>query len=112
MSGPLPHAPGFAERTFKLLTPEGNREVRLRISAPEPDPEPGGSWRCRVQITGELWAVDQHAYGEDGVQALVLGLEMARVCLRSTPLPGGTTLTWLGEPALGLPVMLPDSPVR
>lgn len=105
------HAPGFVERIFELRTPAGERAVRLRVGAPEPDPAPGGSWRCRVEIAGGPWAVDQHAYGEDGLQALVLGLEMARILLRTTPLPAAASLTWLHDSDLGIPVMLPGSPV-
>ena len=100
----------FVERVFLLHTPDGDGEVRLRVSAPEPDPKSAVGWRCRVSITGPLGDVGQWAYGENGVQALVLGLEMARVRLRTTPLPAGAVLTWLGDPGLGLPVMLPGSP--
>ncbi len=106
MTGPEP----FVERTLELHAADGTREVRLRVFRPERDPAPGGSWRCRVRIDGLGPAVDQHAYGEDGLQALILALEMARVRLRFADLPGGAGLRWLGGADLGIPVMLPGAP--
>ncbi len=96
----------FVERTFEYHTAAGVRAVRLRVVAPERDPEPGGDWRCRLRISGLDGEVDQHAYGEDGLQALILALEMARVVLGTTPLPEGAALAWLGHPDLGIPAML------
>jgi hypothetical protein len=101
----------FAERTFDLRAEGAVERVHLRVAAPEPDPA-GGAWRCRIHLTGPGLDVDRYAYGEDGLQALILGLEMARVRLRTMPLPAGATLTWLGEADLGIPAMLPNSPVR
>jgi hypothetical protein len=100
----------FVERTYESHAAAGTGEVRLRVFRPERDPEPGGSWRCRVRIDGVEPTVDQHAYGEDGLQALVLALEMARVCLRFADLPGGASLRWMGDADLGIPVMLPGAP--
>lgn len=100
----------FVERKLESHAVAGVCEVWLRVFRPERDPEPGGSWRCRVRIDGLEPVVDQHAYGEDGVQALILGLEMARVCLRFADLPAGASLTWLGGADLGIPVMLPGAP--
>jgi len=112
VSEPARRSDAFVERAFQFHVEGHDREVRLRVSAPDRDPRPGGRWRCRVEIAGFGRDVDQYAYGEDGLQALVLGLEMARVRLRTTPLPSGASLTWLGDAALGIPVMLPGSPVQ
>jgi hypothetical protein len=102
----------FVERVLVLRTATGEHDVRLRLLPPERDPTPGNAWRCNVAVTGAGLDFEQHAYGEDGLQALVLALELARVRLRTIPLPEGASLTWLGEPDLGLPIMFPDSPVR
>lgn len=101
----------FAERVFELDGPGGGSPVTLRLGAPERDPAPGGSWRCRVTIAGLPTVVDRHVYGEDGLQALVLALEMARIYLRTAPLPDGASLTLFGNPDLGIPPMLPGSAV-
>jgi hypothetical protein len=109
-----PSQPGsFVERVFECRTPAGAQPARLRVDAPELDPAVGGRrWRCRLRLTGAGPDVDQYAYGEDGLQALILGLEMARIVLATAPLPAGAALTWLGDADLGIPVMLPGSPVR
>lgn len=44
------------------------------------------------------------------MQALIYALEMARVRLRLNP-DRETALTWCGLQDLGLPTMLPNSPV-
>ena len=93
------------ERTFERTGPEGTTSVRLALGRPEPDPEPGGDWRCRVVISGLGPRVDQFAYGVDSLQALALGLEMARAHLMHAP-PAGGGLRWLGESDLGLPRVL------
>jgi hypothetical protein len=88
-----------AEREFER-TDDGSL-VRLVLGRPEPDPAPGGDWRCRVWLVGRGIAVDQYAYGVDSLQALGLALEMARALLR----PG--EVTWLRQADLGLPRSLP-----
>ena len=100
----------LVERTFEYHTAEGLRQVRLTLSVPKPDRARRAGWRCRVRIAGLDRGVDQYAYGVDGVQALVLALEMARVILRTTPLPDGARLTWLDDDDLGIPAMLPGAP--
>ena len=76
--------------------------VRLLIARPEPDPEPGGDWRCGQGIVGLAIPVDRYAYGVDGLQALGLTLEMARVELEAVG-RDGCPVTWLGGPDLALP---------
>jgi hypothetical protein len=91
------------ERVFDRRTALGAAEVRLALGRPEPDPETGGDWRCRLVIVGLPRPVDRHAYGVDGVQALTLALEMAAADLRYAALPAGERLTFLGGPDLRLP---------
>ncbi|CAA9295138.1 MAG: hypothetical protein AVDCRST_MAG11-421 [uncultured Gemmatimonadaceae bacterium] len=100
----------LVERTFEYHTAEGLRQVRLTLSVPKPDRARRAGWRCRVRVTGLDRGVDTYAYGEDGMQALVLALEMARVILRTAPRPDGARLTWLDDEDLGIPTMLPGPP--
>lgn len=93
----------MVERTFERHAAAGITAVRLALGHPEPDPAPGGDWRCRVIIVGLPYAVDRYAYGVDGVQALTLALEMAAADLRHAALPSGERLTFLGGPDLCLP---------
>jgi hypothetical protein len=98
--------PGFdsvIERVFERHTASGVADVRLAVGRPEPDPEPGGDWRCRLVVVGLPRPVDRHAHGVDGVQALTLALEMAAADLRHAALPRGERLTFLGGPDLCLP---------
>ncbi len=86
----------------------GGPPVRLLVARPEPDPAPGGDWRCRHVIVGLGAPVDAYAYGVDPLQALGLVLEMARAELEAAS-RAGERVTWLGGADLGLPRSLPAS---
>ena len=94
---------------FELRSATGIEPIALELSVPEPDPL-GGAWRCRLRLRGASLAIDQSAYGEDGLQALLLALEMARVLLTTTPWPADTSLTWCEGSDLGLPTPPPSAP--
>lgn len=91
----------FVSRTFELRSASDVQPVTLHLGPPEPDPA-SGAWRCRIRLRGLPTAFDRHAFGEDGLQALLLALDMARVLLTTTPLPTGTQLTWCDDADLGL----------
>jgi hypothetical protein len=95
----------FVARTFELRSGSRIRKVTLRLSVPEPDPT-GCGWRCRLRLRGLSTTFDRHTHGEDGLQALLLALEMARVLLATTPLPAGARLTWSDDANLGVPALL------
>jgi hypothetical protein len=94
----------IAERTYERAGAPGL--VRLALGRPEPDPEPGGDWRCRMVIEGLGDVIDRHAYGVDALQALGLAFEMARAHLQPSP-SHGPGVTWLGQADLGLPRSVP-----
>lgn len=97
----------LAEREYEASDGRGGapRTVVLRIGRPRPDTRPGGDWVCPFQIIGlgndDVMAVG----GVDAVQALHLAMAMAGARLAHPP--RGTTITWLGEADLGLPLPSP-----
>jgi len=63
----------IASRILKLRTAEGEKEISIRIFAPEQ--EKTGAWGCRYEID---WPEGCHALtigGFDAMQALVLALQ-------------------------------------
>ena len=99
----------FVRRVFEQRSATDRKPVALELGVPECDPL-DGAWRCRLRLRGASVAIDQHAYGEDGLQALLLAIEMARVLLTTTPWPPGTSLTWCEDAELGLPMPPPGAP--
>jgi hypothetical protein len=51
----------------------------------------------------------QRACGVDALQALALGLALARTCPTRPDLVAEGRLTWLGQDDLGIPPVLPDA---
>jgi hypothetical protein len=102
MMPPIDPALLMAERRLSLRGDDGSeREVIVRLGRPEPDPTPGGAWRCRMEILGlPSGDLSRDVHGEDSLQALILALELAHIDL--THLPAATSLTWSGDPDLGL----------
>jgi hypothetical protein len=68
----------IATRVLKLRQPDGEREVPIRIFAPEPD---ANSWICRFEIGWPEAPLRRYAGGVDAVQALHLALQMIGVLL-------------------------------
>lgn len=69
-------------------------------------------WRCRYRITWADSDLALQAYGADGMHALLVAMErvhrrlLVEAAYRADHLPSGTeanTLTWMGQPDLGLP---------
>jgi uncharacterized protein DUF6968 len=86
----------FVERRLELTT---GGEIVVRLIQPEPV---GNDWRCDYRITWPDRERHFHAFGIDGLQALILGLQMVHATLLASPEGKAGQLTWLGEPDLGL----------
>jgi hypothetical protein len=93
----------IAVRELEARTAAGEvRPVLVRFGRPEPDPLPGGDWRCAFQVTGIGDDGVEHAFGVDAVQAL----QLAFVAVGARLYAAGARLgiTWLGMSDLGFPV--------
>lgn len=75
-----------------------HRKVVMRLS--EPRRRPSGEWACLVQIADLEKPEITEAFGEDSLQALLLGAAMAKARLESLQPAHG--LTWMKEGDLGL----------
>jgi hypothetical protein len=75
----------IAERTLELKDPKGTVfSVVARLGKPQPDPNPGGAWRCPFQIEGILDSQGvRWISGEDSYQALILAIELVHVDIES-----------------------------
>ena len=96
----------IATRDLEREGPSGRARVRVEIGRPVRSDDAGGDWACPVRVTGLTGLpgiVELAALGVDGVQALLLALELARVTLVYARLGDGERLTFLGRPDLGLP---------
>jgi hypothetical protein len=89
-------------RTLEYTLPgsEEPRSITVTVSAPEPDPLPGGDFRVLVQITGVAKPYRRHHFGVDPIQALLLGLRIVPELIQSLAEPG-SRVTWLGSEDLG-----------
>lgn len=89
------------ERRISLADQPGC-ELVVIIGQPEPDPEPGGDWRCAFQVVG-IDAAPRYAHGLDGLDALLNAVEAARDTLAAS----GLNLSWAGEDGSGIPRTVP-----
>ena len=99
----------IATRDLEREGPHGRTRVRVEIGRPVRSVEAGGDWACPMRVTGLTGLpgiIELSACGVDGVQALLLALELARVTLVYAKLGDGERLTFLGRPDLGLPSSL------
>lgn len=85
-----------AER--ELRTSLGDGSVVIRVHLPQADPD--GGWTCNVSIFSGGSDSESLAFGEDSLQALLMGVSMLRARLQ--PLHRSHGLTWLGAEDLGL----------
>lgn len=84
----------IAERN---LTSDEDSSIAVKVRVAKPVRDPKGHWTCSIGISGnEKLQSELTAFGEDSVQALMLGLDMARAYLSSTRAEGVPRLTWLG----------------
>lgn len=95
----------IAERELEVRKAKAAEHVRVlvRIGKPEPDPKPGGDWRCAFQIIGADDDAVMFAHGVDSVQALQLCLQFVGIRLEDLQ-ARGTPLRWLGGKDLGFPL--------
>jgi hypothetical protein len=89
----------FAERRLELL--EGG-EVLVRFFAPV---QAEVDYTCRYQIVWPDREREFRGHGIDGLQALLLAIQMARADLLHSPEGTAGKLRWLGGPDLGLPTV-------
>ena len=94
----------IAERELQVHGQAAGAALRVvvRIGRPEPDPAPGGDWRCAFQITGLNDDAVMVAHGVDAVQALQLCIRLVGVQLEDLQ-ARGTPLRWLGGEDLSFP---------
>ena len=64
----------IATRTLTLRTTSGNKQIPIRLFAPEQAAD--GHWLCRYEIDWPDGAHRHAAHGEDSAQALVIALQM------------------------------------
>lgn len=84
----------IASREYKLKN--GNK-VTVNIGCPEPFPD-FKDYYCVFQILGLEKEKSGRGGGIDAVQALIHGLEMAGICLATSPEFLSGELTWDGSP--------------
>lgn len=89
----------IAERYLEAKDEVGEeREIIVRIGKPIPDPSPdmNGAWCCPYEIVGFANNYLDAAFGEDSVQALVLGLQKIVIELSNQREAEKIELTWNG----------------
>lgn len=91
----------IAVRRLKIVG-EPRRRVEIRIGRPR---RAGQDWACPIQLQGLGGGSVQLVYGIDGLQALDLAIEAARVLLERS----AERFSWLGEEGTGIPRTIPDS---
>jgi hypothetical protein len=80
----------IAERELGIA---GDPSARVTVRIGRPYRRATGEWACPFQFVGLSASGCTAAYGEDGVQALQLGLEMIRILLAAS----GKDLVWNEE---------------
>lgn len=100
---PMEISDPIAIRELEAETADGQvHPVVVRLGRPEPDPLPGGDWRCPFQIVGIGDGAVQFSFGIDAVQALQLAF-----VIMGAQLFGANgqrqRITWFGGPDLGFP---------
>jgi hypothetical protein len=91
----------IAERRLSVAD-DPRRELTLTIGHPEPDPLPGGDWRCPFQIVG-LDPAPQYAHGVDSLQALCIAIDAMRSAVEAS----GLSVSWDGGQDTGIDYMVP-----
>ena len=65
---------------YDAVNASGERiKLNIEVSAPEPDPLPGGDFRCEVCI--KALNIDEFAYGVDALQAYCLSVKLLKIRL-------------------------------
>jgi hypothetical protein len=87
----------IATRVLTLRDATGDRNVLIRMHAPEPDDR---CWRCSYEIDWPDGKIQRESYGEDAVQALELALQIVGAHLYASEHHASGRLMWL-EPGQG-----------
>ncbi|ALO42679.1 hypothetical protein [Pseudoalteromonas phenolica] len=68
-------------KTEYVAVSASGEQIRLciEVSPSEPDPLPGGDFRCRVRINA--FDIDEFAYGVDALQAYCLSVKLLKIRL-------------------------------
>ena len=88
----------FVNRRFRIACGAGvTRELVLTLYSPVEDDH--GDWSCTHNIQGPTWTEESEgcAYGSDGVQALLLSLQMAEARVQSYTRSIAGTLSWFED---------------
>jgi hypothetical protein len=87
------------ELEFRENDAAQSQKVVVRIGIPEPEED---FWRCATLIDGAPTEGEVfHAYGEDSLQALLLGIQALAIRVKALGQTG--KLTWFDGTDLGLP---------
>jgi hypothetical protein len=95
----------IAERELDVLDSPGERVV-LRVE--RPIKQESGEWGCSFQVAGPGRSYVRTAYGEDSVQALQLGFEMARIELLHSGWRMGWNETEMRGGSILRAILIPD----
>jgi len=90
-----------AEREYLIAGTQDS--IVARIS--QPVRAESGEWSCVIKVSGSVATHESTAYGEDSLQALMMGLSKLRIVLATRP--AWAALTWLGETDLGIDLVPP-----
>ena len=88
----------IADRTY--ATDAGSLTARVS----QPVREPTGEWSCSIEVNGPEMRHQSKAYGEDSLQALVLGLSKLRMVLSTSPKL--RSLSWLDQAGHGIELIV------
>jgi hypothetical protein len=96
---PLHYTSTIVEREYVAKQGTAQLAMRLEIGQPVQDvPVAGGTdWRCPIRITFGREEIEESAIGVDSMQALRIGLELARIRLEAVSRRRGFQLTHLDQ---------------
>jgi hypothetical protein len=91
----------IAERKLTAVVPGAKRTIlTIQIGCPARDPSPKGDWYCPIRLKASGRNKTKALFGVDPLQALQFALGI--LDLEVHAFAGGTRLSWLEQPELGL----------
>jgi hypothetical protein len=81
----------IGNRSLKILDPDGNIEVEVRLFMPEKDDQ---AWICRYEIDWPTRVKRSFAAGVDGIQAILLALHKIGISLYASEYHKNGKLIW------------------
>jgi Domain of unknown function (DUF6968) len=103
---PTPRPPIFLNRTLKIETEGGEKEVPIRFYLPTQQED---DWECEYEIDWPTGARRFKAHGIDSVQSLLLALQMVGAELYTSDAHRAGKLMWL-ERGGGYGFVVPQIP--